>query len=260
MSANHANRRVQRRAPRRAKTANQPKRRGNGSSIAKAMKIGPSSTVVFTRRTADLTLYTNAANAFTAALPPGFSGPPFLVFGTPFADTPLPGIAPYCIGFALNLVIDSLSQSNDILNMFTEYQIRGITLTFQTLMGDSYNATTASLLPEVLSALDPTTGTPPTSVPVVEAYSRTKRSTVSNARKYTFRVVPRPAVQLFGSALLTTYAYLDNTKDVWMLSNNSTSAPYYGCVGVIRNFPLVAGNGNAMRVSGQVTLAARRPH
>jgi len=262
MSANASNRRAQGRGRRRAgpRNGHGSSRRGgraNLSSVSSgpSTRVNPDTVMIFSRRSADLTCY--YTSSFQAVLPPGFSGSTFFAFGTPGADT-LPGTS--WIPFCLNFTIQCLGQSNDILNMFTEYQVRALRIEFQTLMGDSYNPGTASVLPEVVTAIDPTASNPPSSIAVVEAYQNTRRTTLTVERTHSVKVRPRPSVQLYASALATTYAFDDNVKDLWFLSNNVNSPPVYGVIGVLRNFQNVNAGGAAVRISLTAQLACRRPH
>jgi len=156
--------------------------------------------------------------------------------------------------------LNSLGQFNDIAQMFTEVQIRAFQLEFQFLAGDSYNASFGSPLPEIISAVDPTASTPPTQVAVVEAYGNSKRQVLTQARPHTMLLVPRPAVQVYGSPISTVYAIENNSKALWYQLDSVLSMPFYGALGILRNFANVTGCGATVRISGTVQLAVRRPH
>jgi hypothetical protein len=180
MSANASNRRAQhgrgrrRNGPRNGRgSSNGGHAKLTGVSSGPSTRVSPDTVMIFQRRSADLTCY--YTSSFQAVTPPGFSGSTFMAFGTPGADT-LPGTS--WIPFCLNFTIQCLGQSNDILNMFTEYQVRALRIEFQTLMGDSYNPGTSAVLPEVVTAIDPTASSPPASIAVVEAYQNTSRTTL----------------------------------------------------------------------------------
>ncbi len=201
----------------------------------------------------------NSSGSFTVSLPPGATGTQFLTFGTQNFDVAVPTANPIYIGFFMSLSVDSLGQFNDMLTMFAEYQVRAVRVEFEALMGDSFNSSAGSPIPEVLTAVDPTVASVPAFISTVEAYSNNKRTVLTQARTHRVRLRPRPAVQLYGSALATTYAYNDNVNDLWMLSNNSVYPPYYGLVGFIRNFPGTPGSGGQIRISATVEIAVRRP-
>jgi len=259
MSANQANRSLQRRAGRTRHPAQQRRRPGpRAVASGPRTSISPDTVLMINRRTADLTLAINSGGSFALFPPVGFSGTPFLALGAAFSDNPVPGPATQSIGFAMQLVIESLAQSNDILGLFAEYQIRGVQIEFESLMGDSYNPTFP--LPEVITAIDPTAASAPTSTLTIEAYGNTKRMVLTNQRRHNVRLRPRIASQVFGSSLVTSYVYEANQDALWIPSNNGTSPPYYGLVGIVRNFPTAIGNGCQIRISGSVQVAMRRPH
>jgi hypothetical protein len=214
--------------------------------------------MVFNRRSADLTLAINTAGLFTLFPPVGFSGLPFFILGSPFSDNPVPGPSTQTIGFALNFVIESLAQSNDILGMFAEYQVRALKITFQSLMGDSYNSTFP--LPEMVTAVDPTAASAPVSTLTVEAYGNSQRAVLTQERPHIVKLRPRIASQVFGSTLTTSYVSEAAANSLWVASNNGTSPPYYGLVGVFRNFPTPIGSGCQVRISCEAEIAVRRPH
>jgi hypothetical protein len=228
-------------------------------SVPRPIRVNADSVFIFSRRCADLSVFCTSGGAISILVPPGFTGTPFMNLGTVGTDISPPGQSLIFATFAFGLDVTSLAQSNDLLSMFAEYQIRNCHFTAETLMGDSYNPTIQSPLPEIITVIDPTVATAPALVQTLMSYSNTQRQTLTLEHPHKRTFVPRPAVQVYGSVLATSYAANDRFTDLWFASNNTTQPPLYGLVVALRNFVSPVGSGVNVRFSCNVDVACRRP-
>jgi hypothetical protein len=253
-----------------ANTANKMMQRKRGASKRQSNKrfvavyggplpfIDPDRVFLLNRRVAELTCYWTAGTSFNSPVPPGSSSTPFISFGTPFPDVGPIG-SPYCVPFALNFSLVGLGQANDIGVMFLDFQVRALQMEIAFLAGDAYNSGVSSMLPELISGVDVTDANAPTTVGQVESLGNSVRQVLNQEKPHVVSLIPRPSVQVYGG-MTADYGYLSNVKDIWYSTTNSSSMPFYGYKGVIRNWCSVNGSGAIVRFSATVQLALRRPH
>jgi hypothetical protein len=258
-----SNRRNPRR-PRRVSNRRQLSRANPGVSrlpvsISSFSRVSPEREFTFTRRSLDLYLsWVAPGGIFNVALPPGSSGDVFAQFGTPGSDN---GSSVAYVPFSLQFAVTCLGQYVDILSLFAEYQIRRVQLKIENMMGDSYNGSIGSPLPEVITAIDPTLLTPPALIQTFESYADNQRSMLSNRHPHVRSCVPRPQWTVdapAGYAGSSTVIPAD-PRAYWYPTTFSSPQLFNGIVGVIRNFYNAAGSGAIVRMSLMVDIAVRRP-
>jgi hypothetical protein len=214
---------------------------------------------MFNRRCWDITT-SNSGGSFTVSLPPDSpagSGA-FLTFAGPSTDIGATSFIPFCF----DLLVDTdLSDFASIRAFFREFQVRGVTITFQSLNSDVWSASTGCALPEVLTAVDPTAAVPPAGPSIVLAYENCRVKTISQEHSSTLKFAPRLSIgaETLGTPAIQPSVYNDRTNDLWVQSQDAHMPAYSGAVGVIRNYATNAGASPALRITCQVTIAARRP-
>jgi hypothetical protein len=163
---------------------------------------------------------------------------------------------------ALSFSMNSLAQLADITAMFTEYQIRGLLVEVNFMGGDSYNPGIGSPLPEIQTIIDPSDANTALNPQIIESFGNSTRNILSQERPVKTLVAPRPALQLYSSAVSSGDAYDASTRDLWFSTATaaSTSIPFYGWKALIRNWCSTNGSGAVVRLNCTVQIALRRPH
>jgi hypothetical protein len=213
---------------------------------------------MFTRRCWDVTT-TNSGGSFSYNLPPDSTtnATSFVDWGTPGADIGASNFVPFTLAFCPTT---DLAFSDDIFNLFREYQVRQCRFTVSSLMGDSNIANVP--MPEILVAPDPTTIGFPAGPSSMLAYAGCRRRVISNRSDFVFNVAPRMHVEVTGLDPVTQLpivvpVYNNDTRDLWVMSN-SVAPDFRGFAGMIRNYATNAGPSFELRFSLIVTIAARR--
>ncbi len=205
---------------------------------------------VFNRRFAEYTCY-NVAGTLTVMAPPGFSGSPPLNITTTGVSEGY-GTNVDIFFFVTQITMKALGAQADIINMFAQYQFRRVRFEFQLLNASNYVAPTAApYIPEVTTAYDPTAVSAPLTMQAIEAYGNCARGVLDQATPLTVDMVPRIPLSFANG---TQVGFLDGNQ-MWV-DTAGTATTWGGGVGALRNF---APNGCAVRITGQVEIATRRP-
>jgi hypothetical protein len=231
--------------------------------------------MIITRRCPDLVLsYSNTLSQFVVAAPPSFpaTNPVWLVVAPSGGD-----VGPFnntvFAGMNLQFSLDTLGQYEDIQSMFTEYQVRKLTITVQSLTSDDAGVGSANdnpAIPEIMSAYDPNNKGPLADpIIAIESYANVKRTFLTVRNKHVVSCRPRPSFDL---AFGTGTAFNDNVLDFWYTTGAASAGPnnfpvFFGIQMVLRNFPQYYGTPVApidpstmLRFSCAAEIAVRRPH
>jgi hypothetical protein len=167
------------------------------------------------------------------------------------------------VTFVFDFAADTdLDFGKEVLNLFSEYQLRAAQINVSSLSADAYPA--SNLLPEVLWAADPTGNLTPLGPSNLLSLAGSKRSCISQERSLTINVAPRFAmgVSVNGGGVFTNLAeaaYNDRVTDLWCYSDTPNAPNYAGLIGCMRNMATAAGTNPVLRWECVVTLACRRP-
>lgn len=189
---------------------------------------------------------------------PGFSGTGWVILGSTLTDvSPDGSVGYYAQPFSLQFTLDALIAYADIQSMFSEFRVAAVKYTMKTLNGSAGLQNVGGIVPEIWASAWPDDAQPPSSIAVQQQRVNTKKCLTGN-NALVMTVAPRPAVQLYQSAVASGYAYMSNT-DTWVSTGNAASTPHYAISGLIRNFVSIAASGFNVRFEAEAFLEFRRP-
>jgi len=253
MSANKANKTAQARSHRKSRAST----RGSPFSLTvvsgPSTRINPDTPFRFQRRSFDQNVTFSVAGGFATPFMPGTPGS--AVSAINFSSNGADVVTNTYYG-VWNWVFQMQSVIfNDIVNFWTEFQIEGVEMSFESLVGDS--ALNALGPPEVYLANDPTEGVSNTLVGLTQ-YGDTKRQVLTLAKPHRIRFRPRPSIIATAAAAGVGQVIQNNVDSIWFTTlpgGNVTTVQFYGLQGAFRNF-----NANSnVRVSTTVQFRVRRP-
>lgn len=254
--------RPQRRIRRRRNTAGRANLSSQRISSPFNTPVLSETALIFNRRAIDLNLTIDGAAVPGIILSPapGVSALPWVTFSPVTADT-----NGFQFGGIINISMDSINRGTDITTLFNEYQIRGCRFTVQPTMADFYSPAGGNELPEIITAIDPVLTTAPLTLDEVEAFPNSSRWILSQQRPFSRAFQPRLQIGTFndggGNA---ADVFNDNLRDFWCISEANNAPEYFGLKFFVRNFmPGISAGVPSLvnlRLSLQVTIAARRPH
>jgi hypothetical protein len=175
--------------------------------------------------------------------------------GSPFSDNGYSAFSPAVVPFAMQFNLTSLFQYTDLQALFLEYQVLAVQVEFQSIVADSQAGN--YLHPECVLYTDNADATPPTSVQLAETHVDLSRVIMDGSHILRRNFIPRPSLNLFGPAT-DEFAYLDNSRAIWLNFNTSADCYHYGFKGLFRQFPTSGTSQPAIRIALTAWLACRR--
>lgn len=157
--------------------------------------------------------------------------------GTPTASVGLPGNY-YDIPFGIEVNLSQLTNYSELLNVFDQYKIKGVTIKIQNQANTA--VTNGLYLPYIEYDKDQDDSGPPTTAVFRERMNIKTRYFTASRNWITLRATPKPAMQVYQSAIATGYAI--PAKSQWLNTANYV-IPHFCLKGVIRNMFLPAGVG-----------------
>lgn len=167
------------------------------------------------------------------------------------------GLTAAQFGFSAQFTAVDLVDSGPMFQLFNQFQIRRIQLTWTLTSASSYNPTQAMPLPSMVICYDENDATLPADYDVVAAYSNAKTHQFSDSHPtFIYSFTPMPAMQVYRGTL-PAYAAPASARDVWLDSIAGIGAVLYGVKGWFRNFNANATCGMGIRVTAKADLVLR---
>lgn len=211
----------------------------------------------FKRQLDDGVFYTSAANTVSVVNAVG-SAPTWLSLGGLTSDQG--GVAATGqFGFSVSPSLNMVVNATEFTNLFQQYQIMGLSIQVESMMGDSYQNGNGQI-PTLYISEDFNDSVAPPSFAAIQNNDSTKTYRINQELSVKRFARPAPAMQLFQSALNTGYG--TPSKDVWLDTTGvSASLPHYVFKGYIRNWIVSAANtGVAMRITPTLYFRCRGTH
>lgn len=200
----------------------------------------------------DTTIYCNGGG--TVAQFDSNLGPvPWMNLGSAFADsTGAAGASQF--GFTVRAVLADLANAPEFTALFQQFCILKMDIKVSQMCGDSYGGV---ILPTLYSAPDDNDSQVFASQNEVNGYQAVKEHVFSADRPFFRSCVPKPASQLFISAVSTGYGV--TPSPVWV-DTNSPGTAHYAMKFYVRNFINAPNSGMSLRVQPVMYFACRNPH
>lgn len=240
-------------AAKRAKTSSFDR---SNPSVSKSV-YGANTPHYFKRQLDDGVFYTSAANTVSVVNAVGGS-PAWVALGALTADQG--GVsATGQWGFSISPSLSMVVNSTEFTNLFQQYQILGLSIQVEALMGDSYQPG-VSQIPTLYISEDFNDSVAPANFAAIQNNDSTKTYRLNQQLSVKRFVRPAPAVQLFQSAINTGYAA--PSKDIWLDTTGvSANIPHYCFKGFLRNWiSSAAQTGVGMRITPTLYFRCRGTH
>jgi len=211
----------------------------------------------FKRQLDDALFYTSGVNTVTAvnAL---LAAPTWLTLGAVTVDQG--GVsATGQWGFSITPALTSVTNGGEFTNLFQQYQIMGLKIQIESVMGDS-TPNTVGQVPSVYISEDFNDAVPPASFAAIQNNDSVKEYRLNQQAQVVRFVRPAPAMFLYQSALTTAYAA--PSKDIWIDTTGVSAGTLHYCFkGYVRNWIVSGANtGIGMRITPTLYFRCRGTH
>lgn len=167
-------------------------------------------------------------------------------------------VGSYQCGFSCQWTCADIIGYNDFFQLFQQFQIRKLDVTFTMMNGSAYNATQANPVPSLAVCYDPNDSGVPADYTTITAFENHRVFQFSDSTpSFTYSFVPKVAQSVYRSALLTAYGASNSNASMWLDADGGASCPFYGMKGWFRNFNCAVTNGLSIRMEVKAHLAWR---